>query len=101
MKEVVLWRQLAIIVDQMIQDRRTEDGLKVTKASEAHLNPWLTCKRIDTVHSSVIPNLCVQEDDSLLGYEEVNPSALVPSSLFDFLRLGSEHISSTHNTHSQ
>lgn len=36
--------------------------------------------------------LGIQEDDPLLGDEEIYACALVSSPLFDFLRLGSEHI---------
>lgn len=37
--------------------------------------------------------LSIQEDDSLLGDEEIYACALVSSSFLDFWSLGSEHIS--------
>lgn len=46
-----------------------------------------------TAVSKIIEShLCVQEDNSLLCDEEIDPCALVPSPLLDFLSLGSEYI---------
>lgn len=45
-----------------------------------------------TVSAILYSYLRVQEDDSLLCDEEINACALVSSSFFDFLGLGSEYI---------
>lgn len=55
----------------------------------------LTLLSLSSLHLlSFVSYLCVQEDDSLLCDEEINPWALVTSPLLDLLRLGSEHITS-------
>lgn len=111
-REVVLWRQLPIVVDEVVENRWTEHRLK-EKIRHLQSNRnfsllqgdiwlytvhdllmfWQQIKNtIVTVSAIIHSHLCIQEDDSLLCDEEINSCALVTSSFLDFLSLSSEYI---------